>query len=66
MLPADTDQALQARIWDRVIDGYVATPVQTIVGDALQELRDPQRVGQARGTLDLAGSRHHPAHEERL
>ena len=54
MLPADTDQALQARIWDRVIDGYVATPVQTIVGDALQQLRDPLRVDQARTTLDLA------------
>jgi glutathione S-transferase len=56
MLPADRELALQARIWDRVMDGYVTTPVQKIVGDALRptDSRDPQGVDQAHATLDLA------------
>ena len=35
----------RSRIWDRVMDGYVTTPVQTIVGDAL---RPRGRPGPAR------------------
>jgi glutathione S-transferase len=56
MLPADRNLALQARIWDRVADGYVTTPVQKIVGDALRpaDAKDPEGVDQARATLDLA------------
>jgi glutathione S-transferase len=55
MLPADPETALQARIWDRVMDGCVTTPVQTIVGDALRpvETKDPYGVGQAHARLDL-------------
>ena len=34
LIPTDPDEALQARLWDRVTDGYVTTPVQRIVGDA--------------------------------
>jgi glutathione S-transferase len=56
LIPADPDDALQARLWDRVVDGYVATPVQRIVGDALRPLdaKDPHAVSQAHVTLDLA------------
>jgi glutathione S-transferase len=56
MLPADPDLALQARIWDRVIDGYATTPVQKIVGDALRpaDAKDPGGVDRAHATLDLA------------
>jgi glutathione S-transferase len=56
MLPADPELALRARIWDRVIDGYITTPVQKIVGDALRpaDARDPQSVAQAQATIDLA------------
>jgi glutathione S-transferase len=56
MLPADPELALQARVWDRVMDGYVTTPVQKIVGDALRpaDSKDPQSVDQAHATLDLA------------
>ncbi len=56
MIPTDPEAALQARIWDRVIDGYVATPVQTIVGDSLRpaEAKDPYGVEQAHAALDLA------------
>jgi glutathione S-transferase len=56
LIPLDADQALQARLWDRVADGYVATPVQRIVGDALRppDAKDPYGVSQAHATLDLA------------
>ncbi len=56
LIPADPDEALQARLWDRVADGYLATPVQRIVGDALRapEARDPHGVSDAHVTLDLA------------
>jgi glutathione S-transferase len=56
LIPTDPDQALQARLWDRVADGYVATPVQGIVGDSLRppDAKDPHGVSQAHATLDLA------------
>lgn len=56
MIPADPDEALEARGWDRFFDQYVATPVQTIVFDALkpEERRDPETVADARRTLDAA------------
>jgi glutathione S-transferase len=56
LIPTNNDEALQARLWDRVTDEYVTTPVQRIVGDALRppDAKDPQRVSQAHATLDLA------------
>jgi glutathione S-transferase len=56
LIPADPDEALQARLWDRVADGYVTTPVQKIVGDALRppDAKDPHGVAEAHATLDLA------------
>ena len=56
LIPTDPDEALQARLWDRVADGYVATPVQRIVGDALRpsDAKDPHGVSQAHASLDLA------------
>jgi glutathione S-transferase len=56
LIPTDPDMALQARLWDRVADDCVTTPVQTIVGDALQppEAKDPHGVFRAHGKLDLA------------
>jgi glutathione S-transferase len=58
LIPAGVDAALAARLWDRVADGYLATPVQQIVGDALRpdEAKDPYGVSQARATLELAYS----------
>lgn len=54
LLPADPAAALQARLWDRVVDGHVMTPMQKIVGDSLRpEGRgDPEGVDEARATLD--------------
>jgi glutathione S-transferase len=56
LVPAERAAALQARIWDRVVDGHVMTPVQKIVGNALRpEGRgDPQGVEDARAELDRA------------
>jgi glutathione S-transferase len=56
LIPRAPDQALQARLWDRIVDGYVATPMQKIVGDRLRPdgARDATGVEQARGTLGQA------------
>lgn len=56
LIPTDPDEALQARLWDRVADGYVTTPVQRIVGDALRpaDARDSHGVAEAHATLELA------------
>ena len=47
---------LDARLWDRVIDGQVMTPMQKIVADSLrpEDARDPYGVEEARGTLERA------------
>ena len=33
LVPAGRAAALQARLWDRIVDGHVMTPMQKIVGD---------------------------------
>jgi glutathione S-transferase len=54
LIPADAAAALQVRLWDRVIDGHVMSPMQKIVGDSLRPdgRRDPQGVAEARAELD--------------
>ena len=56
MLPEDPEQALDARLWDRAFDLYVAVPMQRIVGDRLRpaDSRDPYGVAEARRSLDTA------------
>jgi glutathione S-transferase len=56
LVPSEPAAALQARLWDRVFDGYVMTPMQKIVGDSLrpQGRADPEGVVEARATLDRA------------
>lgn len=56
LVPAEPAGALQARLWDRVLDGHVMTPMQKIVGDSLRpEGRgDPEGVAEARARLDRA------------
>jgi glutathione S-transferase len=55
LVPTEPDAALRARLWDRVIDGHVQTPMQKIVGDNLRPdgARDPHGVEEARQKLDL-------------
>ena len=47
---------LQARLWDRFHDQYVAIPMQKIVGDSLRAegRTDPEGVAEARRSLDMA------------
>ena len=56
LVPAEPAAALQTRMWDRVIDGHVMTPMQKIVGDSLRpEARaDPEGVSEAHALLDRA------------
>lgn len=56
LIAADSAAALQARLWDRLFDGHVMTPMQKIVGDNLrpEDRRDHHGVAEARAKLDQA------------
>jgi glutathione S-transferase len=56
LVPAEPAAALQTRMWDRVIDGHVMTPMQKIVGDSLRPegRADPEGVSEAHALLDRA------------
>lgn len=56
LLPADEALRLEARLWDRVSDFYVMTPMQRIVDDRLRPApdRDPRAVNEARALLTTA------------
>jgi len=54
LLPADRDAALAVRLFDRVFDNYVMTPMQAIVADHSRpaDNRDPMGREQAHMLLD--------------
>lgn len=56
LVPSDEDAALEVRLLDRVLDGYVMAPMQAIVADRLraEHARDPIAVAEARATLAMA------------
>lgn len=56
LVPADRAAALEARLWDRIADQQLSTPMQKIVGDRLRPpgREDPEGVTQARDALDTA------------
>ncbi|MFN8164405.1 MAG: glutathione S-transferase family protein [Solirubrobacterales bacterium] len=56
LIPAEPDAAIRARLWDRLMDGHVMTPMQKIVADALRPegSEDPYGVEEARAQLDAA------------
>ena len=56
LLPADGDQCLDARLWDRFYDLYVQTPMQRIVANELraENERDPRTVDESIAALRLA------------
>jgi glutathione S-transferase len=56
LLPPDADARLQVRLWDRVCDQYVMTPMQKIVADRLRAdgERDARGVADARALLRQA------------
>jgi glutathione S-transferase len=56
LLPADAATCLDARLWDRLFDLYVMTPMMRIVDDRLRPAgeRDPRAVPQAKEVLATA------------
>lgn len=56
LLPKDEATRLEARLWDRVSDSYVMTPMQRIVDDRMRPApeRDPRAVAEARALLTTA------------
>lgn len=56
LIPDDPAAALQARLWDRVLDGQVMTPMQKIVADSLRpdDGRDAYGVAEAKAQLERA------------
>jgi glutathione S-transferase len=56
MLPEDGELRLKVRLFDRVFDSFVMTPMMRIVGDHIRpaEVRDPTGVGEARDLLARA------------
>ena len=56
LIPSDSNAALQVRLWDRLMDQYVMTPMQTLTADLLrpESDRDALNVSQARGHLSSA------------
>jgi glutathione S-transferase len=56
LVPEETDAARDVRLWDRIFDLYVQTPMQRIVADRLrpQDRRDSFGVEEARASLAIA------------
>jgi len=56
MIPSDSEQALQARLWDRFFDSYIHQPMQKLVADRLRPdgQRDPAGVADAEQMLHTA------------
>ena len=56
LVPEETDAARDVRLWDRIFDLYVQTPMQRIVGDRLrpQDKRDAHGEDEARAALAKA------------
>lgn len=56
LIPEDVAAVLEVRQWDRVFDGFVMTPMQKIVADALRAKgeRDSRGVAEARALLQTA------------
>ncbi len=56
LLPPDPEAALQARLWDRIFDLYVAAPMQRIVAERFrpEAARNASDVADAHAMLDTA------------
>jgi glutathione S-transferase len=53
MIPADADQARECRLWDRIFDLYVASPMQAVVTDRRRpaDAHHPAGVAEAKASL---------------
>jgi glutathione S-transferase len=52
LIPENWEDALQARLWDRICDNYLQAPMQQIVGDHLRGAKGD--VSKERATLETA------------
>ena len=53
VIPVDTDSALDVRLWDRLFDQYVMTPMQVFTADLLRPMDARDAVGVARAREHL-------------
>lgn len=53
LIPTDPDEALQVRLWDRLFDLYVMTPMQAFTADLLRPEGDRDALGLARAREGL-------------
>jgi glutathione S-transferase len=53
LIPHDADAALQVRLWDRLFDLYVMTPMQALTADLLRPQADRDALGVARAREGL-------------
>lgn len=53
LIPADADAALEVRLWDRIFDQYVMTPMQALTADLLRPPADRDPIGVARARDQL-------------
>lgn len=53
LIPADPDQALRVRMFDRIFDNYVMAPMQAVVGECLRAPDQPDagRIAESRERL---------------
>lgn len=54
LIPADPDAALAVRLWDRLFDLYVMTPMQALTADLLRPQAERPASSAARGQLQTA------------
>jgi len=56
LIPSDPDAALDVRLWDRLFDLYVMTPMQALTGDLLRPQDDRDALGVAHARARLASA----------
>jgi glutathione S-transferase len=56
LIPHEPDAALQVRLWDRLFDLYVMTPMQACTADLLRPESDRDALGTARAREGLAAA----------
>ena len=54
LIPDDSDAALEVRLWDRVFDQYVMTPMQAFTSDLLRAENDRDAISVARAREGLS------------
>lgn len=56
LIPADPDAALDVRLWDRLFDFYVMTPMQALTADLMRPADGRDAIGTARAREQLQQS----------